>query len=166
MKEYLAVKKWDDDYDGSAIYSLIDEFGKRYIGQAIHLQQRLETHRRELNKASKGNNIHINEGEKLVDAVKAGRVFSVEILKKLEWSDSTVNNLRYWENYYLDQFGGIDNTYNNMPIASPVWDYDPFNDVSVLIQIKDSDVLNHLEQMENMQDYIKGLIKSDVSKKL
>lgn len=39
MKDYSILEKWIDDYNGAAIYSLVDENGKRYIGQAIHLQQ-------------------------------------------------------------------------------------------------------------------------------
>ena len=48
-KEYLAIGKWDDMYNGAAIYSLVDQDGKRYIGQAKKLQNRLEQHRISLN---------------------------------------------------------------------------------------------------------------------
>lgn len=40
-QEKKEVLTWDTDYNGSAIYSLVDENGKRYIGQAKHLQHRL-----------------------------------------------------------------------------------------------------------------------------
>ena len=68
MKDYSILEKWIDDYNGAAIYSLVDENGKRYIGQAIHLQQRLETHRRVLNRAYKGLPITVIENENLLNA--------------------------------------------------------------------------------------------------
>ena len=126
-KKYISLEKWDDDYNGAAIYSLVDSEGKRYIGQATHLQDRLETHRRQLNKAITNPEGECAEGKKLIDAVKNGMKFKVEILEKIPDDKATVNILRCWEAYYLDCYGGYDNTYNSAAMPSPVWSYEEFN---------------------------------------
>jgi hypothetical protein len=163
MKYYTTIEKWDDLFDGSAIYSLVDQNGKRYIGQAKNLQNRLDTHRRELNKAYQGRNVRINEGAKLIEAVKNGVRFRVDILKKFQWHEATVNNLRYWENYYLENYGGVDNTYNFAPIPYPVENFEDFNSVELVIDIS-ADILEKLSEVDNMQGYIKSLIRADIAK--
>lgn len=161
MKEYIILQKWDDDFNGGAIYSLVDEGGKRYIGQAIHLQQRLNTHRIELNSAYKGNP-HSSEGSKLYDAGRRGVKFHVEVLKKFKWNEVTVNNLRYWEKYYLEKYGGVENTYNSTCVYEPNYSYEPFNDAILELEIKDADILDKLSEVDNMQGYIKKLIREDI----
>lgn len=163
MKDYTTIDKWDESYDGSAIYSLVDPNGKRYIGQAKQLQNRLNNHRRELNKVYKNKNTRILEGSELIEAVKNGIRFKVEILKKIPWYEATVNNLRYWEHYYLEKYGGIKDTYNVAPIPQPVENYDEFNSVELVIDI-DADILEKLSEVDNMQGYIKSLIRADISK--
>lgn len=165
MKDYTSIEKWDDDYNGAAIYSLVDERGKRYIGQASRLQNRLETHRRELNRAHKSRDTIVSEGAKLADAARNGARFRIEILEKIDWSKSSVNNLRYWERYYLNKFGGLENTYNSGEIPDPVWTYEAFNDVALILEIDDADILGFLDRLENIQGYIKGLIRQDMKKR-
>jgi predicted GIY-YIG superfamily endonuclease len=131
MKDYSILEKWIDDYNGAAIYSLVDENGKRYIGQAIHLQQRLETHRRVLNRAYKGLPITVIENENLLNAASKGKKFKVEILLKIPWYETTVNMLRYYENYYFQKYGGYNGTYNIAPIYPPVWDCEYLNKIKV-----------------------------------
>lgn len=163
MKDYSVVKEWEDNYTGAGIYSLMDENGKRYIGQAINVQNRLETHRRELSKICKNNEAITNEGSKLADAARNGARFKVEILKKLPWHKATVNILRYWERFYLDKFGGLKNTYNSCVVYDPVWSYEPNNEVTLKIDITDSDILDKLESVGNRQGYIKELIRKDIA---
>lgn len=127
MKNYTILENWIDNYNGAAIYSLIDENGKRYIGQAIHLQNRLETHRRALTRAYKHKDAYVVENENLVNAVRSGLKFKVEILLKIPREETTVNRLRYYENYYFQKYGGYKGTYNIAPIASPIWNYKQFN---------------------------------------
>lgn len=130
MKDYSILEKWIDDYNGAAIYSLVDDKGKRYIGQALHLQQRLETHRRALNKAFKEpNNIEIVENANLIKAVRNGVKFKVEILYKIPYHETTKNMLRYYENYYFQKYGGYNDTYNITPIYAPVWHYEGYNKI-------------------------------------
>lgn len=132
MNKHQAQEKkelltWDTDYNGSAIYSLVDENGKRYIGQAKHLQHRLWGHRSALRRALNGN-IYYSEGAKLVEAVQNGTTFKVEVLKMFpDVYEVARNTLAYWEQYYLDKYGGIEGTYNGtyaMPINKY---YEPFN---------------------------------------
>ena len=162
MKDYTTIKKWNDDYNGAGIYSLIDESGKRYIGQAKHVQQRLESHRCALNLAVRKKDAFVNDGIKLVDAVRNGVKFRVEILKKIPWYDATTNILRKWESYYLDYFGGIDKTYNGAVVPYPSWKYDPYNDVTVDIIINDAEIAKRLNTINGKQEYIKNLIREDI----
>ncbi len=130
MKDYSILEKWKDDYNEAAIYSLVDENGKRYIGQAIRLQNRLETHRRALNKAYKEpDNEEITENANLIKAVREGLKFRVEILYKIPYYERTKNMLRYYENYYHVKYGGYKNTYNIAPIYAPNWHYEKDNEI-------------------------------------
>lgn len=160
-KKYLTIKKWDEEYNGSAIYSLVDDDGKRYIGQAKTLQTRLNTHRQQLNHAYEDNEAIVPEGEKLIKAVRDGKTFKVQVLKKLKWNEATINNLRYWENYYLKMYGGVNNTYNTAPIPSPVWNCEPNNEITLVIET-DKDIIEALDQVDNKQGYIKDLIRKDI----
>lgn len=166
MKDYTIIEKWDDDYNGAAIYSLVDENGKRYIGQASHLQDRLETHRRELAKAWKCKDGIIKEGFKLAEAGRKGTRFRVEILKKISWDEATINVLRYWENYYLERFGGLEKTYNTGVMYYPNWNYEGFNNVVFVLDFNetDADILAKLDSCDNKQGYIKSLIREDMSR--
>lgn len=165
-KDYSALEKWDDDYNGACIYSLIDSNGNRYIGQAMHAKQRYNQHRQELSKAKRGIPSS-NEGLKMREAVLSGAVFRFEILIKIDWQDASINILRDLEKYYLDIYGGIDNTYNTAPVTSPNWRCVHFNDVYILLDLKetDADIIEWLGQQDNMQGYIKNLIREDMRKR-
>lgn len=68
-RDRSAVLWWDTEYDGAAIYALVDNEGKMYIGRASRLQKRLRTHRRALQKARDGSSGSFNgEGHRLVEA--------------------------------------------------------------------------------------------------
>lgn len=131
MKDYSILKQWNETYNGAAIYALVGSNGIRYIGQARKLQSRLNSHRIEFNKIYKKDNCISSENAKIIKAIKDGVTFTVEILIKLPPNKTTINYLRYYERYYLEQFGGYDNTYNKGYINMPRWDYAPFNEVLI-----------------------------------
>lgn len=125
------ILPWDDDFTGAAIYSLVDPNGKRYIGQATRLQERLAGHQKACASILDGSTTSPLEGQKMVRAIKGGVTFKVEILKKLENDEATINNLRYWENEYVKKFGGLEDTYNVSKPPAPIWTHDPFNEIIV-----------------------------------
>ena len=188
-RDRSAVLWWDTEYDGSAIYALVDENGKAYIGRAKHLQNRLKTHRSNFrrilaNKATAG------EGIKLTEAVLRGEKFHAEILKDFpEVYEASQNTLAYWEEYYFKKYGGLEHTYNGtgaMPINTY---YEPFNKEITweeyegmekkpckrrsvkrdLIHLcwyeEDRDIAEQLANVPDKQKYIKNLIRQDVISK-
>ena len=163
MKDYSILEKWIDDYNGAAIYSLVDENGKRYRGQAIHLQQRLNTHRQELNKAYKRNTIEVVENVELANAARRGIKFKVDVLYKIPWYNATKNNLLYYENYYLEKYGGYKNTYNKAYIPMPRWDYEKDNNIKIRIDIEE-DLIKYLETIDNANEFIKDLLRKHIKK--
>lgn len=121
--------KWNIKYNGAAIYSLVDDKGKRYIGKTIHLQNRLNTHRHELNKVYRTQSKDFtNEGQKLVNAALNGTVFRVEVLLFIPPESVTENFLRLLECYYYSKYGGLDRTYNSTPPNEPNWYAKDFNE--------------------------------------
>lgn len=162
MKDYTALKNWNDDYNGAAIYSIVDRNGKRYIGQAKHLQQRLDAHRQALNKAYKGIDVNVIENQNLVNAARNGETFSVEILYKIPWYKASRNMLRYYEKYYLDKYGGYKNTYNIAPVYAPNFNYMPYNEITLGLEL-DADIIEYLGSMDNVQGFIKNLIRSYIT---
>lgn len=162
MKDYSILENWIDDYNGAAIYSLVDDKGKRYIGQAKHLQQRLETHRRALTRAFNNKEVYVIENENLVNAARNGVKFKVEILYKIPWYENSVNMLRYYENYYLQKYGGLKNTYNSIPVYVPNWSYAPANDVTLELYFDDKEIIDFLNNMDDEQAFIKDLIRKHI----
>ena len=166
-KEYLAIGKWKDQYTGAGIYSLIDQDGKRYIGQALNVQRRLDQHRIELNKVVKG--LPSNETNlELIDAVMDGKRFHVEILKKLEGTEATKNNLCVWEDYFFEKYGGFNETYNGVTVSPPRWNYEPFNVVHYNIELKpneDADIIAFLESQEDSKETVKRILREYIEKK-
>lgn len=128
MKDFSILKKWDTQYNGAAIYSLVDDNGKRYIGKTMHLQDRLNTHRQELSKIyrTKGNT-YTHEGQKLADAAMNGVVFHVEVLLEVPPESVTVNLMCLLEWFYFYKFGKIDGTYNSTYPTDPCWSHKPYN---------------------------------------
>lgn len=161
MKKYIAIKKWDDDYNGAGIYSLVDENGKRYIGQAKHIQNRLHAHRVNLNRCAKGLEPSCIENANMINYVRNGGVFTAEILYKIPWYESTENELRKQEGYYCEKYG-YKNIYNSAPVPSPIWTYEKMNDIELRIDC-DADILEKLDAVGNKQGYIKALIRADIA---
>ncbi len=128
MKKYLCLQKWDFTYNGAGIYYISDEQGKKYIGRAIHIQDRLHQHRRALNRAAQGMEINCVENQNLINIAKNGGILKAEILYKLQENDATENNFRFYENFFFNLFGGYKGTYNIAPIYAPVWNYKPNNE--------------------------------------
>ena len=158
MSELL--KNWKTEYKGAAIYSLVDPNGKRYIGQAKNLKHRLYAHYLAFCVVDSA-----TEGVKLKEAINSKIPFRVEILKYIQWDKSSVNELRYWEQYYCDLYGGINETYNTASIPPPNYFYDGFNDVVLSIDLNrktDADIIEHLNMCENVQGYLKNLIRKDM----
>lgn len=124
---------WDTDYNGAAIYALIDEDGKMYIGQTAHLQNRLRTHRRNFNRLRQGHQLYgYEEGQRLIDAISEGRTFHAVILKELALEESTNDDLRYWECRLYALYGKRNkpnelayNLYNSTFPNEPSWNYRP-----------------------------------------
>lgn len=114
---------WNTKYDGSAIYKLTDQDGKVYIGQTKHLQNRMKSHRAAFRRVCKATPQELEErymgiGQKLVDALRNGKVFRMEMLKAFtEVYEASKQELDYWEDYYLKMYGGVDNTYNIEPTS-------------------------------------------------
>ena len=129
MNKKIALLPWKTEYNEAAIYSLVDQSGKRYIGQALHLQERLKTHMQELNRIANNTDCYTTENVKLYEAVQNGAIFRVKILYYFPYHKITINNLRFYENYYLQKFGGLDNTYNVAPVPPPCWNHKEFNKV-------------------------------------
>lgn len=99
------------DYNGAAVYSLVDENGKRYIGSTYNLQQRLNAHAVEFRKVMRAEQTTFMGG-KLMEAIKDGRRFRCEILAPLPDDISKVH-MRQIERACFLAAGGLDGTYNS-----------------------------------------------------
>ena len=123
---------WNTKYNGSAIYKLIDQDGKVYIGQTKHLQNRMKAHKAAFKKIHKATSQELEEkymgvGKKMVDAIRKGKVFHMEVLKTFtEVYEASKKDLDYWEDYYLRLYGGVENTYNVDPICYSNSTYPPY----------------------------------------
>ena len=155
------LENWKTDYCGAAIYSLVDEDGKRYVGQTQNLKRRLYQHYREFNKPK-----YSMEGRKLLDAINQGKKFKVEVLKFIPWYDATINELRYWEQYYIDLYKRECETYNTAPVPFPDKWCDDYNSISIILKItkKDADIIEYLDKCGNVQGLIKQLIRQEMNK--
>lgn len=127
---------WDTDYNGAAIYSLVDENGRRYVGQAQNLQNRLKQHRKAFNRIKDGESkpIGCKEGKRLVEAIEAGVTFRVEVCKRLTPEEATKNSLRHWECEIYEQYAnGIpleeNDLYNSTYPAPPKWECEDLNEL-------------------------------------
>lgn len=164
--EFIAIKKWADDYNGAGIYCLTDENGKKYIGQSKHIQDRLHTHRQNLNRAAKNYEVHAIENEGLIEYARNGGVLTAEILLKLPWNMATKNNLRHFEGVFCEKYG-YKNIYNSIPAYTPNWHFEADNEIEleiILDKITDADIMEKLATVGNMQGYIKELIRQDMKK--
>lgn len=75
-----------------------------------------------------------------------------------------MNELRYWESFYHNKFGGYENTYNTAYVIEPEWYCEPYNDVELVIDVDDADIINKLNSVPNKNEYIKRLIRRDMHK--
>lgn len=134
-RDRSAALWWDTEYNGAAIYALVDDDGKMYIGRASRLQKRLYAHRRALQRARDRSPGSLGgEGHRLVEAAAQGKKFEARILRKFPEEEVTMNVLRYWECHYYKQYGKKKNPwdiaynlYNSTAPNPPVWHYKPMN---------------------------------------
>lgn len=101
------------DHSGPAIYALVDQNGKRYIGSSCNLQRRIKEHDREIRRVLRGENSGFLSNS-LTSAVLMGLEFKVEVLATYENMDS--KNLLKIERACLLAAGGLQNTYNSQAI--------------------------------------------------
>lgn len=120
------LKDWIDPYNGPAIYALIDENGKAYIGKSNKLQERLLNHRRDMNRIILGLPPH-HESAKIIQAVNDGHIFTVKILIKP--FEVTHNQLCELEQYFFKLYGGIKETYNSTLPTEPNYWVDSYNKI-------------------------------------
>lgn len=186
------VLTWDTDYDGSAIYALVDDNGKCYVGQSKHLQARLKTHRKCFQAILNGNT-NTGEGAKITEAVLSGVKFHAKVLKAFpEVYETSRNNLARWERHFFDKLGGLDGTYNSTYAMSVNSYYEPFNKEITWEEYKETehlhkrkqtrphigrdliplwwyaeeqDLATHLESVPDKQEYIKKLIRQDMERR-
>ena len=101
-------------YNGAAVYALIDEQGKRYIGSTSNLGSRLKTHSFGIRQA-------LAEGVatwlplSLVNAVTQGHTFRVEVLRSFP-EGASQEDLRREERSWILAAGGCACTYNSQNI--------------------------------------------------
>ena len=126
-RENLAMNDWQTEYNGPAIYCLTGQTGKRYIGQTIHLQDRLNRHRREFNKIIKGTVKERSESHVLTNAILSGERFTVEILKRIPDTIATSSMLCYWEQYYVNKYNSFHAGYNSGQMGTVNPNYGPAN---------------------------------------
>ena len=99
-----------NDYEGAAIYALVDNHGKKYIGATSNLKRRLLFHENHIKQLL----VYGIDGyvcKKMVDAILEGETFHVEVLEMFPDGISQ-EELNDKECYYLEQAGGLDATYN------------------------------------------------------
>lgn len=106
------------EYNGAAVYALVDENGKRYIGSTVHLKNRIKQHSTYMRTAIRdGHSGFLNA--KLENALLKGTIFKCEILAKVN-VEITKKELEEMERIFLKHFGGIENTYNHIPLKHRV----------------------------------------------
>lgn len=98
------MKIADDIKNVSGIYAIVNTLnGKRYIGMSRELRERVQLHRRQLERG-----IHYNCH--LQRSFNKGNLFIVEVLELCE-----IDDLQDREIYWLDHFGGLEECYNQAP---------------------------------------------------
>lgn len=106
---------WDFELPrGGAIYCLADEDGKRYVGQTRNLPSRLRMHRTNLDYAHTHPTEWFFYNQKLIRAARDGMHFKAECLRILP-DDADVAERSFWEEYYINKFGGLYLSYNINP---------------------------------------------------
>ena len=140
----------DIEYNGPGIYGIYDNEGKYYIGQALNVKRRLETHKNNFRRIAKNKN-NISENKALKEAIFSGKKFKAILIKKLEWYEATKNLLDFWEQYYIQQYN--ENTYNYVVVQTINWHYVPSN--TIKFKEKDNSVsLNIIADVKIILSYI------------
>lgn len=67
------------DYDGAAVYALVDRNGKKYIGSSTNLKKRIAEHVRNMELILDGNSHIYNK--QLTEYIQSGGTFTLEILE-------------------------------------------------------------------------------------
>lgn len=119
------------NYTGSAVYSLVDDCGKKYIGSTSNLKRRINFYSSCIKRL-------LHDGAdgflcaKMQKAILEGRTFRLEVLEMFPdgISEEELNNK---ECFYLEQEGGLEKTYNMKPIK---------------LKCQPGDILEHVETME------------------
>lgn len=163
--DYLCLQKWEDEYNGAGIYGIKDKTGRYYIGQAKHIQKRLHQHRQFLNMAARGREPASTENPHLLEIARNGGKLWAEILHKIPWNEATDNNLRYYELYYYNKYGGFEKTYNVAPVNAPLRHIESMNNITIKIDAE-ADIIPFLDGIENVEEYIKELVRKDIKNNL
>lgn len=101
------------EYNGKGVYALVDQEGKMYIGSSINCRNRVYQHFAKLEDVrSKG--VKMACSSAMVDAAERGVKFKCVILEELD-SDTTDEQLRQHEQFWIEAQGGLHNTYNMLP---------------------------------------------------
>lgn len=108
----------DDQICG--VYALVDDNGMRYIGSSKNIKQRLAYHNYHMK------NVLISQdkqdwfiNDKMQDAVRQGRRFTVEILAAFNCEMSTAE-LREIERVFIKKYSDISPLYNKAPIKHKI----------------------------------------------
>lgn len=97
------------------IYSLVDEKGKRYIGSSKDIRKRVQFHQTHINLFLRdGVDGYINPS--IAEAITLGIKFRCEVLARF-YCDLTDREKREIERVFIKKYGGIDSTYNVLPIV-------------------------------------------------
>lgn len=101
------------DYNGAAVYALIDDKGKAYIGSTLHLKMRIMQHNSMMRTVCPGSrNGLVNS--KIASAILEGRTFRCKVLVKV-YEQVSKHELEDIERVFINHFGGNENTYNMKP---------------------------------------------------
>ncbi len=103
------------NYKGAAVYALIDEDGKKYIGSTCNFKNRMLRWRVSMMKAVNAGCYVGNGPQSISEAVIAGHRFRAEIIEMLPPNISKSDLLLHEKNA-LDAAGGVENTYNSVRI--------------------------------------------------
>ena len=106
------------EYNGAAVYALVDKDGKRYIGSTLHLKSRIKQHISLMRTVYKyGPNGWVNP--KITKALLDGVVFQCEVLAMIN-SDISKHELEEIERVFVKHYSDIGDTYNCKPLKCKV----------------------------------------------
>ncbi len=106
------------EYNGAAVYALVDDNGKRYIGSSNHLRRRIKSHNSYMRTALRtGHSGFLND--EIEKALLNGANFKCEILAQIN-TDVSKHELEEIERIFLKHYGGLENTYNTIPLKHKV----------------------------------------------